>query len=325
MGITIDGTATNSGVGTTTLTLTLTTSKTNDVIEVAAGSVRSVANGHTTISGIADGAGLSWAKRSSVTLDNAEGASSDLEVWRAVSTGALSADVITVTFNASVLACSGIAFGINGADTTTIWDANVSVPATATSSSGSVPTITGISTTTANDIALAFMMQPDTGTQNGGTIGGTSATFLAGVIGSGVAAEKTSAEYQVVNGTLSSANVTFGHIANAWLMIVDAIIPAHVPVVYNDSTTETTAGTDSASTTMTMANAVTESLTGTDSASPGNVYVNQTTEIVTATDSATGGLIWNPVAAKGGSWSPASKPSTVWTPVSPPSTIWTKH
>jgi len=96
--------------------LTLSTTKTNDIIVVAA-----EING-TTISGISDTAGLAWTKRKSL------GGASNLEYWYAVAAGILTNDVITIAFAASASFAAAAAFGINAAKIATPFDTSVNFP-----------------------------------------------------------------------------------------------------------------------------------------------------------------------------------------------------
>lgn len=124
-GLSIDGTANgNTGSGLTT-TATLTTTQTNDRIVVMVET-----NDNPGVSSVADTAGLTWTLRAT-NLGGPSG--QDFEEWSAVSSGVLTADVITVTtVHASfttigVAAISGstgfdpvTANTVNGAGTVTI-------------------------------------------------------------------------------------------------------------------------------------------------------------------------------------------------------------
>src|SRR6185312_1133023 len=146
--VTPDGTANGAATSSASTTVTLTTSKTNDDIIVAVASRRG--SSFTTVSSVSDTAGLSWAKRSSVTLDNVgSNFHMDMEIWLANSPAALSNDVITVTLAAVPDTLQVIAFGLNGVPSSSPWDANGSLPVTNASAASSVPSISGISTTAA--------------------------------------------------------------------------------------------------------------------------------------------------------------------------------
>src|SRR5712692_7993391 len=120
--------------GGSSMAVTLTTLNSNDIIVLAIHSEALNASGsHAAVASVADTANLTWAKRSSVALDNAGAgnAYNDAEMWWAFSSGVLTGDVITITLSKSVDAASVAAWGVNGANTAAPWDGNASLPATA--------------------------------------------------------------------------------------------------------------------------------------------------------------------------------------------------
>lgn len=174
----LDGSAHANHTGTSS-TATLTTSSTNDVIVVFI-----VAN-VSAINSVTDTAGLSWSQRATTT----DGSGNWIFEWTAISAGALSSDVITVTPSASTFTTID-AFGISGANTVTPFDSNVGLPATG------APTLT-LSTSNANDFIVAGMITSGTVTAGG------SWTLISGADFQGV-------EYQIVAATQSGLSVTVG-------------------------------------------------------------------------------------------------------------------
>lgn len=120
---TANNTSTSVGVATTT-------SNSNDVIIAIAICNNTVAGGNaacgvTSVSGC----GLTWALR----IANDDGAGSMLETveeWYAIAASPLSACTITAAYSGGPSAARIIVWGINGANTTTPFDTNGSVPAT---------------------------------------------------------------------------------------------------------------------------------------------------------------------------------------------------
>lgn len=193
---------------------TLTTSLTNDVIVVIVK--------WTTIQGssITDTAGLTWTRRYSGTQVGGSCAGGSFvaqDVWWAISPGALIADVITAVGYDSG-ADRVTSFGVNGANTTTPFDPNVSIPATSSLTCPGVgKTLTvNISTNNPNtflidnivlaNATLATPVRPSGFTQ---------------ILATGSAQDLS---YNIVSSTQSSAAVTWSNANNlAWTMYVDAI------------------------------------------------------------------------------------------------------
>jgi len=326
MAISLDGSAGNNIGAGSSLSVKLSTSKTNDIIIVDVHSSH-LSSPHRTVSSISDSAGLTWAQRSSVTMDNAgaQNAYNDFERWWALSTGALSNDTITVSFSGSVDSATVLAYGVNGANTGTPWDANGSLPATATSSSNTTPTVSGISTTSASTLLLASV-----GTTNGGAsiLTGT----IAGAAASGIflnvhgAFSETYGEYVAVSSAQSGVSAAFGSSVNSWLMVVDALVAARAPLVFSDTINSVMTVGDSLANTATLANSFTETITAGDSASPAHVFSETISDTMTAGDSVVGGTLWISAATPTTTWTDASEPTSSWSDVSPVTgTPWTKQ
>jgi hypothetical protein len=198
MALSIDGSASNTATTSTAPTVTLSTTLANDIIVVALFSAKVTTP--ATVTTISDTAGLTWAKRSS--RQYLSGTQDNLEVWWALSSGILSSDVITVNLNSAPSQSTLIAFGVNGADLTSPWDPNASLPVTA--SGTGVPSVSGVSTTKSNTILLAFEGHSSTTADTAG-IGFSliKAQAAGSLIGS-------AAQSQVVSSPQSSVTVAFG-------------------------------------------------------------------------------------------------------------------
>ncbi len=205
MALSIDGKATEATISGGVSTVTLTTSLTNDIIVVAA--VSGGAINHIT--GITDTAGLTWAKRSAKAFNTIQ----DEEIWWALSTGALTSDAISVTFTGGPSSARVTAFGVNGANTTTPWDTNASLPAiTNVTSANSIGLM--ISTTNANCMLIGFLYGTGVGT---GIVRPTGFTALEAFSGNDLSTSIVSAAQPSVTETWSWTTAT------AAALIVDAI------------------------------------------------------------------------------------------------------
>jgi hypothetical protein len=149
----IDGSGSNLGTKASPPTVTLSTTNPNDIIiiYVAFNGV----SGETII--VSDTSSLTWTLRSSETADASTATS---HMFYAVSTGILTGDVIHVSAtgaSGTANALGLIVFGISGANTTTPFDVNASLPATF-NNQGSISSASSvISTTNASDIVFGFI------------------------------------------------------------------------------------------------------------------------------------------------------------------------
>jgi hypothetical protein len=195
-------------------TLTLTTAQANDVI------ILQITQDHDHNFSPSDSAGLNWQERT----DGAVGDSNEeVDEWWAVASSPLSNDVISLgESGSSSYNTVAIAFGISGANTLSPFDSNSGLPRTRTGTSGT-PTVTGVSTSNANDIIIGLV-----GYRNNAT-GETAAagyTLIASqTYGTGSSQQWGAAEYKIVSSTQSSVSVSWGVnlSSNDWAMIADAI------------------------------------------------------------------------------------------------------
>lgn len=219
----IDGNATGSnstGTATSVVSGTLTTVNTNDIIVALAFNSNAPNAILRTVSSVT-ATGLSFTKRSAIA--NSTGFF-DLEVWWAPATSTFSG-TITANWSGVVDDTTINVFGVSGANTSTPWDANASLPKTLSSPTGSAaaPSVTGVSTSNANDMLLGFV-------GGGGAVVETAGAGFTLINTVSSAAGITSAsERNVVAATQSSITVAFGTTFTntiPWLMIADAIVAA---------------------------------------------------------------------------------------------------
>jgi hypothetical protein len=204
------GSASHTGSG--DVTVALTNLGANDVIIVMFGSD----NPGYTVSSVTDGSDLTYTHRSTTSLPVIYTGQELVDEYWAVTSSAISSDTITVHVSGS----GGtphfvvIAFAISGANTNSPFDVDSGLPYTA-NDQNSVPSVTGVSTSYANDIIIGLE----------GHTGGTLETAGSGyLLITSSNDEVGSAEFKSVTSTLSSETVSFGTSVNAkWAMIVDAI------------------------------------------------------------------------------------------------------
>jgi hypothetical protein len=156
----------NTGLATTVATAgTVNGSNTNDIIVAFVVLTRTNAQGSAITlaasGGITDTLGLTWTKRSQFSFHSGATGTDfvDIEVWWALRAATTSTTVTAHTAGAATFDNATIAaFAISGANTSTPWDTNGSLPATATSSgnTASAPTVTGVSTSCDKTMAIAF-------------------------------------------------------------------------------------------------------------------------------------------------------------------------
>lgn len=194
-------------VSSTSVAFAITTTHTNDVI-IAAGNQTSSS---ASITGVSDTAGLTWIHRSHKSDATTN---TSFDEWYAISSGTLTADTVTLTVSGST--GRYYLFGVNGANLTTPFDTNASLPGYSANTSISTLSVSSVTTNCSTDAVYAFI-RDTTGTL--GTITypdvmtALSAT-TAGALGGEITAS-----------LLSGTNLTYswtGGAATA-LMFADAI------------------------------------------------------------------------------------------------------
>lgn len=206
----VDGTNTAGGSGVSTVALTTTQS--NDVIIVTVGGANTgTAGAGVTVSGCS----LSWTQKS---FSNDGTSGREVQLWYAIAATPLSACTITATANGSWTLTGITAMGISGANTSTPFDPNGASSGTATGVTSN-PTVSGISTSNANDILI------------GGVVAGGSGPPTAGagftqLWNSSAVTPVLASEYEVVSATQSGISLTFGGLNGAgvvWAMLAAAV------------------------------------------------------------------------------------------------------
>lgn len=200
----------NTQLANTAITVALTNTNGNDVIIVCA----SIHGSGSAISSITASPALTFTKYAAYS-----GPSSTnpfLETWYAVTGATAFSGNITITPNSSEKLMSVVVFSISNANTSTPFDNNSSLPAEATGSAAGNMTVSGISTSNANDMIIAF----------NGTVASPTITFPTGytAIQPGLTKETDNVGYKIVTSTQTNISVTFQqNTANNWNMMVFAI------------------------------------------------------------------------------------------------------
>ena len=194
----LDGNAFSNQSYVSSANVTLTTAHANDVI------ILDIVQNGSTGSTVSDAAGLIWNQRAV-----AGGARQTITEYYAIAPNALSGDVITVNFGGTDYYADLNAFGISGANTSSPFDANVSVPATAGASTAAV------TTSNPNDFIFAgyrFIYTPGPGAGSGWTAISAGGGYYMSEY------QVTSATQSGLVATTSSADLNGG--------IVDAVVQA---------------------------------------------------------------------------------------------------
>ncbi len=219
--LTTDGTNYNNCNSVQTCQISLTTSETNDVIILTSYETSSSIH----ITGISDGAGLTWHDRK--TLSNS-GQGGTTEEWYAIAVNPLSSDTITVTYSSSSTTAGLTVFGIAGANIASPFDSNLASPVTNTGSSSS-PSVS-ITTKNAPDIIIGIASCLGTtghGGNNPTITVGTGFTQAAGASATQCASDYAIPEYEIVSSTQSGLSVPFSlSSSQSWSIISDAIVAA---------------------------------------------------------------------------------------------------
>jgi hypothetical protein len=212
----IDGVAYGSSGTHGQPTLNLTTTQPNDVI------ILQITQDHTHTFSPSDTAGLTWTERLSTGPLQTSGGNEEVDEWWAVAPSPLTSDIISWNESGqSNRDTVAIAFAIAGANTTSPFDQSHSgLPYTATGTSGT-PTVTGVSTSNANDIIIGLVGYTGTNTNE---TAATGYNLIASQTYS-TSQQWGAAEYETVTSPQSGVSVSWGTNPNAsyWTMIVDAI------------------------------------------------------------------------------------------------------
>jgi hypothetical protein len=219
--------------GTTNGSVTFSTTNASMLFVVVGCEVTNATGVHRTVSSVSDNSGTTgtWASiPGGVThapknyLDNsgATAAYNSLEIWAANAPLAITSKSITVTLSGTVDDCVLIAFGADGANTTTPGDTNASIAGLGAYAGGfTAPTVTGVSTTATNTFMI-FAYQSVSNTDAGDPTGFTRIAYANN--GGGSNNCELGVSYQRFSSTQSSATYTSATAGiNGWTAVALAI------------------------------------------------------------------------------------------------------
>ena len=223
--LTIDGTPQTgliSGAATNTVaSAAFTSSNSNDVVIAF---VNTTNGSSITVSSISGG-GLTWIKRKQFAITTSTFNFGSIEEWYGIAASPLSSQVITATLSGNSNSATITVFAISGGNTTTPFDVNVSLPATASDITGTstVPTVSGVSTTNANTVLLSLVCLPGNNVTLTDPSGFTRIGLVSGFSGSPNFTNGSSqSDRNIVSLSQSSISVAYSTVAN-WGMLVDAV------------------------------------------------------------------------------------------------------
>jgi hypothetical protein len=184
-------------VTSTTTSITISTSNTNDVIILFVKYTNSSVPAATVSS-----SHLSWTRRGYASTGGASDTDETIEEWYAIAAGTLSSEVISVTGPSG--GQRNVVMAISGANTSTPFDSNVSLPGTTDQFTPSSPITITASTTNTHTILLSAIAFNTTGfttlTQPSNPSSFNAVSGLGSFAGVG---------YLVVSSTISSASESY--------------------------------------------------------------------------------------------------------------------
>ena len=211
----IDGSV-EKGCGSASCSVSLTTAQGSDIIMVqtACGVANTACRTSSSCStnnpfAVSDKASLTWTCR---VEKDAAGGHSNLAVYYAIASSALSSDTITVTSTYTIYVA---AFGISGANTASPFDpgpGSNNPPTTKIGASSSTPSSAPMSTSNGNDMILLF------NDAHGGSYSPVSG--FAGIFSGGV---QFLDQYVLTSSPLSAQTYTYSASETDWIVFADAV------------------------------------------------------------------------------------------------------
>lgn len=208
----LDGTPATAYAGTgSTIALTITTTQSNDVLIFAI-----LPNDGNPASGISGG-GLTWTKRTSTVVCCFP---NNIDEWWAIAPSPLTGVTITATLSSSTF-YSGALFAISGANTSTPYDVNGSLPVTGIGNTPLTLSTTNADTFIINEQRFASTSSPTPDAGWTGIASGGGGYFLV--------------EYKIVSSPQTSLTISSGSTGSS-AVIGDAIQIAGATPTYFPST-----------------------------------------------------------------------------------------
>jgi hypothetical protein len=209
-----------SSSGSTPITTTSMTAQANELIIIVITQGNSGSSSIRTFT-ISDsfGSHLVYTQRGN-TLSSGSNAEAISEYYAVTDSSHTGSFTITVTPSSYNRNFDVQVFGILGANTASPFDSHTGLPYTGSSTGSSIPTVTGVSTSNANDMILGLEGHLSSTAETAGSyFTGTGAgTILNNANGEGL-----NVGYKTVTSTLSSSSIAFGTSVSDWVMYVDAV------------------------------------------------------------------------------------------------------
>ncbi|MGA2310643.1 MAG: PKD domain-containing protein, partial [Candidatus Bathyarchaeia archaeon] len=210
------GYGSESSSGSSPITTTRMTAQTNELIIVVITQGNSGSSSIRTFT-LSDNfsSHLSYTQRGT-TLSSGSNAEAISEYYAVTDSSHTGSFNITVTPSTYTRDFEVQAFGILGANTTSPFDSHSGLPYTGYSTGSSIPTVTGVSTSNANDMILGLEGHYSSTAE-------TTGTFFNGTILHNDGTAGNNVGYATVTSALSSKSIAFGTSVTDWVMYVDAV------------------------------------------------------------------------------------------------------
>lgn len=223
--LSLDGSATGTWSSGSSFTITATTTNPNDVIVLWI--VTYISGNSITVSSISDSQGkVVWqsSARTSYASCTHKQETTQTE-WYGIASTTLTSDVITVTLGGTPTLASGEEFAVAGANTASPFDSNANVPVTVTcmTTSNTYPTVSGLSTSNANDFIFTVYGGYTSTVETAGAVAGTTATIMKTVTGTG---DSLASEYTIVSALQTSQSCAYSVATQYWGIVCDAMVQA---------------------------------------------------------------------------------------------------
>ncbi len=223
---TIEGVASSSAItDVSSETINVTTSGLNRVL-ILVSTLENDKSFAMSVSGVSGSGGVgAFTNRSSQIINSSSAHYQDNEVWWAIAPTA-GTYTLTVTYSGTIDDGCLLAFAVAGANTSTPWDVNASLPKYATNNSGtpSACDATGVSTTSTSPLVFAVYGTGNQGSVSTLTPAGLSAfTGMPLENGGATYSQIMNAAYQIETSALSNVTVGWTDTTSYWVLIVDAI------------------------------------------------------------------------------------------------------
>ncbi len=228
---TIDGHTPKTFSSASSSTVVLTTASADDIITIAC--YADVASGAAATMSAPTGGSLTFTSRQTTSDTYTAGACTSTgkgawNIWEAPSAAAQTATSFTLAYDRSIDDAACVAFGVNGVHSTAAphdTNGSLSNPAADITNTATAPTVTGTSTSEANDLLIDYLGGCTGGpgtpfTPTSGPAAWTAVDHASNTGGTGFASMFVAS--QAVSSTQSSLTTAWGNNFQLWRSTVDA-------------------------------------------------------------------------------------------------------